>query len=161
MSTPPPEFFVAKDTREQKGHGWTFPPDRRGCLGTVVRKLDTADYAVAGLEDKCLIERKGSPAEFAANLFEARFGRELDRLDAVPHAFVFLEFDLADLTTFPVNSGIPEEDWPDLKMTPALFQRRLWEAATAHPTVSFQFVGRHGQAAALSLFKRIAERYGG
>lgn len=158
MAKPAP-FAIWRDNQEKDGHGWTFPPGGR-CLGTTIQSMDTADYCVEGLEDKCLIERKGTAGEFCANLFEPRFRRELERMALVPHPYVFLEFEREQVWSYPVGSGIPESRWPLLKATPALFQRRLWEASLAFPTVKFEFVGGRGEHAALSLFKRVADLYG-
>ena len=46
-------FKIIKDTREQEGY--TFQPSSsryHKCEGMVVRKLDTGDYSLEGLEDK-------------------------------------------------------------------------------------------------------------
>lgn len=46
------EFVIKIDTREQRP--WTFPKE----IQTVIGKLDEGDYAVAGLEDRFIVERK-------------------------------------------------------------------------------------------------------
>ena len=50
-------FKIIKDTREQEGY--TFQPSSsryHKCEGMVVRKLDTGDYSLEGLEDKVCVE---------------------------------------------------------------------------------------------------------
>lgn len=147
-------FEVARDTREQLG--WTFRKTKY-CGGTVTRTLDTGDYSLVGYEHLFRIERKGSPAEWATNVFEDRFERELCRLDQFKHAYIFLEFDWAHLERFPADSGIPKSRWRYLRTTPPLLMKRTHEIQIAHPSVRIQFVGACGQAVALSLFKRIVE----
>ena len=153
---PPLTYTVVRDTREQQG--WQFPVSDR-CLGTVPGTLKTGDYSLAGYEDRFVIERKGSAAEFAQNVFQARFHRELDRLDRFAHAYVFLEFTFEEVVGFPVNSGIPPSRWKRLRTTPQLFLCKLHELQLAHPTVRFWAVGARGREVASSLFKRIVERH--
>ena len=75
-------FKIIKDTREQEGY--TFEPSSsryHKCEGMVVRKLDTGDYSLEGLEDKVCIERKASVVEFANNIGHdaVRFAKEIER----------------------------------------------------------------------------------
>lgn len=146
-------YVVVKDTREQLG--WTFPESDR-CAGTVVDTLKTGDYSLRGYEHLFVIERKGSPAEFAKNLLEERFEDELIRLDKFEHPFVLVEFEMEDIVCFPEGSGIPTSLWERLKITPQLFMRRFWEIQLRHKA-RVMFVGIRGREAASSLFKRIIE----
>lgn len=155
MATPD-GYFVIRDTREQADHGWTFQK-RSTCLGTKVAKLDTGDYSVEGLENRFAIERKRSSSELASNLFDARFHRELDRLDLFEFPFVFMEFSMEDLVNYPVNSGIPKSKWRHLKVRPTLLVKKFHETCLAHPRVHWLFVGDCGTQVASSLFKRIVE----
>lgn len=149
-------YVIAVDTREQRP--WSF--DKRStCLGTTVKKLDTGDYSLVGLENKFVIERKGSPSELATNLFDERFHRELDRLDAFEDAYVFLEFLAEDLVNYPVNSGIPKNRWRSLKVRGPLLVKTFWETVLAHPRIHWMFVGDEGPKLASSLFKRIYEKH--
>ena len=48
-----PAYTVIKDSREQDGYTFTpFSGRYHTCKGMVVRKLDTGDYSLEGLEDK-------------------------------------------------------------------------------------------------------------
>jgi ERCC4-type nuclease len=151
----PAPYTVLRDTREQAG--WTFPKSDR-CAGTHEATLKTGDYTLAGWEGRLAVERKGSPAELAANLFQPRFERELARLDAFEHPYLFLEFTADDVVRFPFNSGIPPARWRSLRVTPQLFLKRLHEAQLDHPTLRVWFVGGRGREVASSLFKRLTER---
>lgn len=155
--TPPTEqdrrYTVIRDTREQ--HGWTFPESDR-CAGTVVDTLKTGDYSLRGYEGVFVIERKGCPAEFAKNLLERRFEAELERLEAFALPFIFLEFEVEDIVSFPENSGIPVSRWKDVRITPQLFMKRFWEVQLRYRTRVLT-VGVRGREAASSLFKRVLE----
>lgn len=135
-------YEVTRDSREQQG--WTFPASSR-CSGTHVGTLKTGDYTLVGYEDKFTIERKASTAEFATNLFEKRFHRELDRMDKFEHAYLILEFQIEDIVLFPEGSGIPRSKWPKLRMTPQLMMCKLHELQLAHPTIHIWLVGRRGR----------------
>lgn len=51
------KFTIVKDTREKKGKGWMFRASAN-CHGMEREKLDVGDYAIKGLEDIIMIERK-------------------------------------------------------------------------------------------------------
>ncbi len=148
-------YKVLRDSREKEDHGWIFPKDSR-CQGTSDQHLPTGDYTLLGYEKLFIIERKGSVAEFAANVVQERFERELTRMDDFVHPYLVLEFDLADIISFPVNSGIPQDKWKDLKMTPKFFMLRLMEIQLQHDC-KVVFVGKYGREFASSLFKRVVE----
>lgn len=142
--------IIIRDTREQKEGGrWTFQ-------NMVERTVKTGDYTIEGYEDIFTIERKGSSSEFAANLFQDRFERELDRMDDMKYPFVLLEFTMAEIADFPVGSGIPEWKWKDLKVSNKLFMKKFVEAQMRHKA-HFILCGSNGQFVARSLFKRILE----
>src|SRR6185312_8933976 len=101
-------YEVIRDTREQLG--WTFAK-HSPCLGTVSGTLKTGDYTLKGLEETFVIERKRNTAEVAANVAQDRFWRELERLESFALPFIVCEFSLADVLSFPENSGIPEFKW--------------------------------------------------
>jgi hypothetical protein len=145
-------YRVWRDTREKLG--WSFPRSS-GCDGTSDRTLKTGDYTIEGMEDRFTIERKGTVGELAQNLFQDRFRRELDRMEQCEHAYLVLEFSVADVMTFPVNSGIPPSRWRFLKVTPQLLLRRLQEVQIAHPRL--HVAGDHGREYAQGLFRRMAE----
>lgn len=151
------KYEVIRDTREQKNQGWFFEPGP-SCTGTVIQKLDTGDYTLQGYEDIVAIERKRSTSELATNLNEARFVRELERLEAFQLPFIVCEFTLDDVFAFPENSGIPREKWSELKVTPQFLLRRINELVVKYKT-RFIFAGNteHAKAFVSSLFKRVVE----
>ena len=66
MASKAPAYKVIKDTREQDGYTFeSFTGRYTSCKGMVVKKLDTGDYSLEGLEDKLCIERKGRVSELA------------------------------------------------------------------------------------------------
>ena len=156
MAGPESKFTVCRDSREQQG--WTFPANNL-CSGTIIKGLKTGDYTLEGLEDVFVLERKGSTGEFSHNLIEARFIRELERLEEFKFAAVILEFSIDDLFIFPVNSGIPRQKWPSLRLTPQFLRAKLAEFELKFRT-RFIFAGRRGQECAMDLFKKAVTIYG-
>ena len=155
----PCTYTVLRDTREKEGQGWGFAPSKY-CAGTIDATLPTGDYTILGSEATFVIERKGSIGEFAGNLYQARFVRELERLRSFTHAYIILEFTLDDILNFPASSSIPRSRWKYLKVTPAAFLKRVANYELDYPNIRFISAGASGRAYASSLFKRIAERDG-
>lgn len=149
------KFEVLRDTREKDQKGWIFPASGN-CLGTVDQKLDTGDYTLRGYEAKFIVERKGSISEFAKNLVEKRFDRELVRLESFQYPFIVLEFELWDVVNWPMSSGIPEEKWPDLVLTPKIIMCKLNELQLKYKTKVI-LAGEHGLEFTYSLMKRVVE----
>ena len=96
-----PSLTILRDTREKKG--WYFedaskPSSRLKIDGTVDIKLDSGDYAIQGLEDKFIIERKAGLAELFNNYTpksnRERFEREAERLRDIPHVYIIVESSL-------------------------------------------------------------------
>ena len=158
-----PSFTIIKDTREQEGY--TFEPRKSRyhvCKGMVVRKLDTGDYSLEGLEDKVCIERKASVVELANNVGhdQVRFLKEIERMKEFPHRFIILEFSLSDLMNFPEGSSIPEEDWKKLKVTNKFMLKMLMEFQMYQDIhVLFCDNKKNAKWAVLSILKRINEMY--
>jgi len=156
-------FTIIKDTREQEGYTFEASSSRyHKCNGMVVRKLDTGDYSLEGLEDKVCIERKASVVEFANNIGHdtVRFSKEIERMKSFPHRFLVLEFSLSDLMDFPEGSGIPEEDWGKLKVTNKFMLRKIMEFQMRHNIyVMFCDCKKHAKWAVLSILKRVNELY--
>lgn len=96
-------YKIVKDTREKKGHGWFFRATA-DCDGMEVRKLDTGDYSIEGLEDMIMIERKSIP-DLWNSLMQGRerFYREMDRALKIPARYLIIEGTLAD-----VIKGMPK-----------------------------------------------------
>lgn len=151
------KYTVIKDTREQLG--WNFE-ETSNCGGTIVKGLKTGDYTICGLEDILTIERKGTTGEFAQNIIQRRFEQELKRLDNFKHPFMILEFNVADIMQFPKNSGIPPKVWNKLRISPWFILKRLIDFQLNHKT-RIILAGEYGREVAASIFKRMAEMYGG
>lgn len=125
-----PAYTVIKDTREQDGYTFErFNGRYHQCKGMIVRKLDTGDYSLEGLEDKVCIERKGRVSELAINLGKdkQRFMREIERMKDFEFKFLILEFSLDDVMNFPEGSDIPEENWKSIKITNKYMLKMLIE----------------------------------
>lgn len=153
-----PKYSVIRDTQEKKNY-WDFPFSSL-CNGTISKSLPTGDYTLVGYEDILSIERKQSTGEFATNINEARFFRELDRLEEFAHPFLILEFDYDDVLSFPANSGIPKKFWPKLKVTPNFMVKKLTEIDLNYK-VKIIFAGQgRGQERAECIFKYMVQKYG-
>jgi hypothetical protein len=148
-----PEYLVLRDTREQ--YGWGFPAKGQ-CLGTVEATLKTGDYTLQGYEDIFVVERKYSTSEISQNIVQDRFKRELERLEEFRYPFMVFEFTLAEVISFPINSGIPKDRWKSLRITPQFMLKRLNEYQFKYKT-KIVFAGIHGREFTSSLFKRMVE----
>ena len=128
----------------------------------VEQKLDTGDYAIQGMEDKCCIERKGSVEELAINLGQKKhaFLNEIDRMKPFPHKFLVLEFTLEDLVNFPDNTRIPEKQKSSIKITGKYMLKCLMEFQL-HDDVHILFCGNKHNAflTVSSILKRVNEMY--
>ncbi len=150
------KYTVLRDTREQQG--WVFDAGP-SCEGTIVHHLVTGDYTIKGFENDFVIERKGTAGEFARNLMESRFDREMERLSTFKHSFIILEFTMAEIKSFPINSGIPASVWSKLHISPFFLLKRISEFEIKYPT-KIIYAGSFGKEHAASLFKRMMEIYG-
>ncbi len=137
-------YRAKRDTREAKGNGWWFAQGIH-CEGTTRDGLKTGDYSIVGLEDVFSIERKGSTGEFAQNIVQPRFERELERLNKFKHAFVILEFSLEDVLTFPAKSGIPENKWGLIKISPKFILSKLRTFRLKYSNIVFILAGNKGK----------------
>lgn len=156
-------FTIIKDTREKQGY--TFEASRTKyhvCKGMVVRKLDTGDYSLEGLEDKICIERKASVVELANNVgvSRRRFDAEIERMKEFPHRFLVLEFSLTDLMDFPEGSDVPDNEIKNLRITNKYMLRYLMELQINHNVnVIFCDSKKNAKWTVLSILKRINEKY--
>lgn len=150
------KYKVIQDTREQTP--WHFAASVC-CFGTEVGTLSTGDYTLEGYEEIFVIERKGNISEWAKNIIDPRFVRELERLKDFVHSFVILEFDMADLMNYPYSSNIPKYLWKSVKVRPDLILKKTLEFQCKYPT-QIIFAGKHGKKVASSIFKRMVEQYG-
>lgn len=108
------KFKVLKDNQEKPG--WDFS-DQEYCESVEILHLPTGDYTIEGHEKSFIIERKKTTGEVAININQPRFERELQRLEEFRHPFIVCEFTWDDLYNFPLNSTIPKEKWPKLRVT--------------------------------------------
>jgi len=148
------EYIVIKDTREKKG--WDFSSSK-GCLEMVERKLDTGDYSLDGYENTLCIERKECVAEFATNVNEDRFARELERMVEIEMAFIILEFTMEDLLKFPRQ--LPPAVRKRISYNGYYLLKKLIDLQFEYPTVNIIFAGRKGKDYVSSIFKRTLEHY--
>jgi ERCC4-type nuclease len=158
-----PAYTVIKDTREQEGYTFEkFNGRYHQCDGMVVRKLDTGDYSLEGLEDKICIERKGRVSELAINLGKdkRRFMAEIVRMKDFPFKFLVLEFTLEDVMDFPERSDIPEEKWDSIVITNKYMLKMLIEFQM-YDDIHVIFCGNRKNAKLVvsSILKRINEFY--
>ena len=128
----------------------------------VVRKLDTGDYSIEGLEDKVCIERKARVSELAINLGKdkRRFMNEIERMKDFPFKFLILEFSLEDVMDFPERSDIPEEKWDSIVITNKYMLKMLIEFQM-YDDIHVIFCGNRKNAKLVvsSILKRVNEFY--
>ncbi len=150
------KYHVLRDTREQEaGTGWIFS-ETPNCSGTTTQKLDTGDYTILGHEKEFVIERKGCLSEWARNINEKRFERELERLEEFTHPYIFLEFTIEDIMNWPHKCGIPEDKKKDIKINNFFILKKTTEIMVKYKT-KIVFTGKFGRETAASLFKRVME----
>ena len=147
------KFTISRDTREHPGHGFHFRASK-ACSGMTVATLRTGDYSIRGLEEVVCIERKESISEFASNLTQPRFDRELNRMDDYKVAVVLLEFGVEDLLDWPRSSDLPPSKRKQVRAKGPFLLKRLAELMAKHPNVQFLFVGNRGQEVALAILKQ-------
>lgn len=162
MASKAPAYKVIKDTREQDGYTFeSFTGRYTSCKGMAVKKLDTGDYSLEGLEDKLCIERKGRVSELAINLGKdkARFMREIERMQEFEFPFLILEFSLDDVIKFPEGADIPEGNISKVKITGKYLLKMLVEIQLNYNIpVYFCDNKRNAKFLINSIFKRVNER---
>ena len=162
MAGKAPAYKVIKDTREQDGYTFeSFTGRYTSCKGMVVKKLDTGDYSLEGLEDRLCIERKGRVSELAINLGKdkARFMREIERMQEFEFPFLILEFSLDDVIKFPEGADIPEGNMSKVKITGKYLLKMLVEIQMNYNIpVYFCDDKRNAKFLINSIFKRVNER---
>ena len=96
-------FTIIVDTREQ------LPFLFKNYEGvTVIRKaLKTGDYSIGGFENKIVIERKAGGDYLSSITHDRdRFESELTRLAEIPHTFIVIEDELANLIKYNRNINV-------------------------------------------------------
>lgn len=149
------QFKVIKDTREKDG--WDFPEDNF-CVGTSLETLKTGDYSVKGLETLFCVERKGSVTEFAHNITEDRFERQLERMRDFKHSFIILEFDMFDIINYPDSAKLPPYIKRKIKMRGDTLLSRYLEYQVKYG-VNIILAGFDGEKVAYRLFKKLSSMY--
>lgn len=147
----PKLYTVIRDTREQQG--WIFE-ESPYCAGTIIKTMKTGDYTLAGLEEIFCVERKKNVSEFAKNILEERFEKEMVRLQNFSLSFIVCEFTMDDIMRWPLGSGIPKYKLPYVKMSKYFILKRLMDFQVQYNT-KFIFAGVHGKEVMSSLFKRV------
>lgn len=114
-----PSYQMIRDTREQKGHGWSFGehhPERRPprCDGMVINTLKTGDYSMVGYTDLLAIERKADFAELWGNYSAQKrpaFEAEMERMSKLKYAYIIIEStlnpDIMELSPPQFAKGVP------------------------------------------------------
>ena len=150
-------FDVIIDTREQENI-WSFA-NYDEVKNTHVKKLDTGDYTIVGLEDRLCIERKHTVGELAKNITEKRFERELERMSEFPHAFLILEFGLNEVDNYPNVSCIPHRVRKKIKIRGPYIMKKIAEASINHG-ISVIPCGhpKYAEDMVVSLMKRVYEQ---
>lgn len=146
-------FFVIRDTREQAG--WQFIAGKT-CAGTKPGTLKTGDYTVEGLEDILCIERKGTVQEFAGNLVDDRFFRELERMKSYKHAYLILEFSADDLLNYPQSANIPAAAKARVRLNGNYLMAKTINLQNDYPVKVF-FSGRRGKDVAYYIMKMVLD----
>lgn len=108
------KFVIVQDSREQTG--WEYGEDDH-TYGSVEKALKTGDYSIEGYESILCIERKASTAEIAANMCQARFTKELLRMQDFKYKYILCEFSYDDVINFPLNSSLPKSVQAKIKVT--------------------------------------------
>jgi len=139
-SKPPQgKFLIIRDTREQRGKGWSFRASAN-CFGMEKKKLDVGDYAIGGLESVIMVERK-TLGDLWNTLGRTdnykRFLKEMDR--AKDHKLKYL---VIEATLSEVNNG-----YKFSKVSPANIHAKLISLQVKH-NVHIVFAGRQDVARA-------------
>lgn len=148
-------YTVVRDTREKVGQGWSYSSST-SCAGTIEKKLNTGDYSLVGYEDLLTIERKGSVTEFAQNIVQARFEKELERLTKFKYKYIILEFAIGKIMNYPQGSGLP----PYL-MKRARINGNFIMSKIIHYQVTYDIpiiiADQYGKEIASHIFKRVVK----
>ena len=150
-------MIIIRDTREKIGL-WDFE-----FFGyqTNVACLKTGDYSLLGYENTFCIERKKSTSEIATNVGKdrKRFEAELLRMKDFTDKYLILEFSVADLLQFPINSGLTKEQQKKVRMNPQFIMKRLNEYEEEYG-IEIIFAGNKENAmeVALDIMKEVYEK---
>jgi hypothetical protein len=142
------DYKVLVDTQEKVGW-WEFPNHER-------THLKTGDYTIAGYEDLLCLERKRTTGEIAINCSEARFTRELERMQAFKYKYLMFEFSMDDILRFPVGSTIPKNRWNKLRIN-SEYLMKFYIEVSVHYGIQVMFCGDRENAmiAATKIMNRV------
>ena len=145
------DFTVIIDTREQ--NPWKIKYN-----ATAVKKLDTGDYSIEGLEDILCIERKQSISEFVNNMSEKRFKDVLQRMQKYKYKYIIFEFGFEDVMNFPLGSSIPKRMWSKLRITPNYIIKYISDIFIIYDIpIIFCHSAVGAEKLAISLMRRVIE----
>lgn len=143
-------MIILRDTSEKKP--WEFRDFEVKDIS-----LETGDYTIEGFESQLCIERKGSITEFAGNLFQKRFKRELDRMLEFKYKFVVLECGMNELIDFPRGTDIPYYKQKYIKAKGPTLLVEFIKMMQKYNTIQFVFCSTReaAQTTARSIMKRV------
>jgi hypothetical protein len=144
-------MLIIRDTKEKKNY-WSYSEDGF-CKGTIAKSLNTGDYTIDGLESILCIERKGCISEFATNIFEDRFDREISRMLTYKYKYIILEFDMFDIITYPKNLKVP----PFIKNKIRVKGAQIFDKIQEYNELGVHIIlaGAHGSDVAYRIMKRV------
>lgn len=122
----------------------------------ITEKLDTGDYSIDGLQEYLCIERKGSIQEFAQNVLQKRFTRELDRMNH-KYSFVILEFTFDQLLSYPDGCGLPQKVIRKIKTNGKWITTQLIDLQLKYPHIHFIFVGNNAVEYITRICRKVVE----
>jgi len=102
------------------------------------------------------VERKGLVQEFAQNVVQARFDKELERMREFKYAFIILEFDMEDLLAYPYGC-LPKYLAAKCKYTGRFVLKKVVQIMLAHHNIHIVFAGNSGKEVVSQIFKDVVE----
>jgi hypothetical protein len=151
-----PRYTILRDTRERESNGWFFD-NLVWCVGTIRKKLDTGDYTIQGYENVIALERKGTVTEWAGNVTQPRFYKELERLRLIKYTYILLEFNMYDMLQYPTNLQLPTYALNRIKVGGEFLLKKTLEIQRDYG-VNILLCGCVGREVAISIFKRFIDR---
>jgi len=124
----------------------------------IVRKLDTGDYSIDGMEDLLCIERKMTVAELAMCLTKPRFFNELDRMTNYKYRYLLCEFDYYHIDVYPENSDIPLSKRKNIRIKGPFIRSKIIEMTLKYG-INVILCGNHSYAEdiAATIMKKVWE----
>lgn len=143
-------MLILIDSREQT-------PFKFRDVETTIGKLDTGDYSLAGFESEVCVERKASVAEFAKNITEERFWREMDRMAGFRWKYILCEFSMNAIMQYPVGSDIPRSRWRYIRIRPQFILSKIAELEVDYGIPVILAGSReHAKSLLLAIFRKVS-----